>query len=274
MLWHVYIWRTQTSEWCQCYYVHVCNYENTTSLWICHTIVLDKDKKFYGVCCKALDLLKINCHVLSWDNHNPMLVERLCRYFNKGLTIMCNECDTVRVALECLLLLLYAWNSCPVPGTDISRSLVAVGCKFAFPIDFSSGKHWQLTSSPATVESYSKALATRLSACRKIADLLISETRDWHRALVNSCRPDPRVYLPGDIVFARRTTYLDASKGCIGKLEYKFTGPWQIIESLKGALYAIEHCLTPTQKEKKHALDLTLYPSELIPFEPVNGADT
>jgi hypothetical protein len=43
----------------------------------CHNIVLNKDKKFYGVCCKALDLLKFNCHVLSGDNHNPLLIERL-----------------------------------------------------------------------------------------------------------------------------------------------------------------------------------------------------
>ena len=41
----------------------------------CHTAILDKDTKFYGVCRKALDLLQINCHVLSGANHNPMLVE-------------------------------------------------------------------------------------------------------------------------------------------------------------------------------------------------------
>jgi hypothetical protein len=51
----------------------------------CHTSVLDKDSKFFGVCCEALDLLKINCHVLSGGNHNPMLVERVNRYINKGL---------------------------------------------------------------------------------------------------------------------------------------------------------------------------------------------
>jgi hypothetical protein len=106
-----------------------------------------------------------------------MLVERLCRYFNKGLTIMCNEQDTVHVALESLLLLLYAWNSCPVPGTDISRSLVAVGQEFSFPIDFSSSKHWQLMSSPATVDTYSKQLATQLSACPKVVELLAREQR-------------------------------------------------------------------------------------------------
>ena len=203
-----------------------------------------------------------------------MLVERLNRYFNKGLTIMCNERGTVRIALEALLLLLYAWNSCPVPGTDISHSLVAVGHEFTFPIDFSSGKHWQLTSSPATVESYSKQLAHRLSACREIAELLVREHREWHRALINSRRQDPRVYSPGDIVFARCATRSDASRGRVGKLEYKFTGPWRIVASLHGGSYSLEHCLHPKRTEKKHASDLTPYPSELIPFEPVDGADT
>ncbi len=98
--------------------------------------MLNKDSKFFGVCREALDLLKINCHILSGANHNPMLVERVNRYLNKELHIMCNEQDSIRVALEAILLLLYAWNSCPVPGMDISRSLVAVGLEFAFPINF------------------------------------------------------------------------------------------------------------------------------------------
>ena len=62
-----------------------------------------------------------------------------------------------------------------MPGTDISRSLVAVDREFAFPIDYSSGKHWELTSSPTTVVSSSKELATRLSACQEIAKLLVED---------------------------------------------------------------------------------------------------
>jgi hypothetical protein len=107
----------------------------------CHTVVLDKDSKFFGVCREALNLLQINCHVLSGDNHNPMIVERVNQYLTKGLKIMTNERDSVRIALEAVLLLLYAWNSCPIPGTDISRSLVAVSREFAFPIDYSTNKH-------------------------------------------------------------------------------------------------------------------------------------
>jgi hypothetical protein len=72
----------------------------------CHTVVLDKETKFFGVCKESLDLLKNNRHFLLGDNHNPMLVKRLRRYFNKGLRIMSNEHNLVRVALEALLLLL------------------------------------------------------------------------------------------------------------------------------------------------------------------------
>ena len=126
--------------------------------------------------------------VLLSANHNPMLVERVNRYVTKGLKIMCNERDSIRVALEAILLLLYAWNSCPVPGTDISRRLVAVGREFAFPIDYSGGKHWELTSSTTTVVSYSKELGTRLSACQEVAKLLVEEQRSYHRELTNARR--------------------------------------------------------------------------------------
>jgi hypothetical protein len=60
----------------------------------CHTAVMDKDSKFFGVCREALDLLQINCHILSSANHNPMLVEQINRYLNKGLRIMCNKSNS------------------------------------------------------------------------------------------------------------------------------------------------------------------------------------
>jgi hypothetical protein len=139
---------------------------------------------------------------------------------------MTNECNLVHVALESLLLLLYAWNSCPVPGTDISCSLVAVGRKFAFPINFSTGMHQESMSSPTTIESYSHDLSERPAVCHKIAILLVSEHCAWHRELINSRQHDPRIYKPNDIAFARRAVRSNASKGYVGKLEFVFTGPW------------------------------------------------
>jgi hypothetical protein len=115
---------------------------------------------------------------------------------------MTNEHDSVQIALEAILLLLYAWNSCPIPGTDISRSLVAVGREFTFPIDYSTNKHWELTSSPSSVDSYSKDLAICLAALCEVAQLLVHEHQAYHCELINSCRPDPRIYSIRDIVFA------------------------------------------------------------------------
>ena len=58
----------------------------------CHTIVLDTDSKFFGICRNAIDLLQINCHVQSSANHNPKIIKRVNQYLykDKGLKIMCN----------------------------------------------------------------------------------------------------------------------------------------------------------------------------------------
>ncbi len=55
---------------------------------------------------------------------------------------------------------------------------------------------------------------------------------------------------------------------------YAFTGSWCVTASLPGASYELQHVHSPTCHDKKHALDLSLYPIELIPFQPLDGADT
>ena len=52
-----------------------------------------------------------------------------------------------------------------------------------------------------------------------------------------------------------------------------FTGPWRIVNSLPGASYEIKFCAKPSRRDKKHAADLSPYPPELIPFEPLDSAD-
>jgi hypothetical protein len=84
--------------------------------------------------------------------------------------------------------------------------------------------------------------------------------------------PDPKIYLVGDIVFARRAVRSDATRGQVDKLTYPFTGPWQVIAKLHDALYKLKHHLTKS-KEKKHTSDLSPYPVELIPFQPLDGAN-
>jgi hypothetical protein len=187
---------------------------------------------------------------------------------------MTNERETVRIAAEAIFLLIYAWNSAPIPGTDLPCCLVALGRIFTFPIDFSSSKHLELTSSPSKVESFARDQATLLSYSRAIAKVLLEEHRAYHRELINSRRPDPRIFEIGDVVFAKRATKSVASKGRVGKLMFPMTGPWRVVEKLDGASYRIEHCLCKGHFEKKHASMLSPYPLELVPFEPIDGPDS
>ncbi len=76
------------------------------------------------------------------------------------------------------------------------------------------------------------------------------------------------------MVFTRRSVCSDASRGRVDKLQYAYTGPWCVTAALKGASYELEHCSTPNCKDKKHASNLSSYPIELIPFQPVEGSDT
>ncbi len=130
--------------------------------------------------------------------------------------------------MEAILLLLYAWNSAPIPGTDISRCFVALGREFQFPINFSANKHLERISTPASATSYSRDLATCLSALREVATLLVDEQQLYHREFIYAHQPNPKIYSVGNTVFAQRATQFDAGRGQVDTLIYPFTGPWLI----------------------------------------------
>ena len=237
-----------------------------------HTIVVDKDSKFRATFAETADLLGINIHILSGENHDGMLVERVNRFLNATLTIFCNERGTVLVAQEGILMALYAWNSAPIAGTDISRSLVVVGREFNFPIDFSADMHLHLTSSPKRAKSFAGRQAVLLKASRLVAKELVSQHRAMHRELINSRRPVPREYAVGDKVFARRSVKSDKSRGVVGKIKNAYTGPWEIVSKAEGGSYNLRHAVDG-RVGKRHAMHLSPFPHELIPFEPVDGPD-
>jgi hypothetical protein len=238
-----------------------------------HTIVIDKDSKFRKTFEETMNLLQINLHVASGGNHDPVLTERFHVFANKSLSLFCNERDSIRVAAEGLQLCKYAWNSAPVVGTDISRSLVCVGREFKFPIEYTSAAHVNLSPDPSATTSFAQVQEIVLSQSREIFRILIHEHRAWHREYVNSSRPDPLLYEINDLVFARRSVRSDRNKGRVGKIMIKHTGPWKIIEKLHGSSYKIKHCKSH-RIDKKHAAHLSPCPENLIPFPPLAGPDT
>ena len=119
-----------------------------------HTIVLDRDSKIFKIFKATCELLELNVHTLSSNNHDLMIVDRVTKYLNKGLKILCQEQESTQIGREGILLLIYGWNSCPIPMTDIYRSLVVCGREFTFPINFSSEQAIRLTTDRKWIESY------------------------------------------------------------------------------------------------------------------------
>jgi hypothetical protein len=243
------------------------------TLGLPHTIVIDKDSKFRKTFEETMNLLGINLHVASGGNHDPVLTERFHVFANKSLSLFCNERDSIRVAAEGLQLCKYAWNSAPVVGTDISRSLVCVGREFKFPIEYTANPHVNISLDPSATISFAQVQQTVLSQSREIFRILIHEHRAWHREYINNRRPDPLIYEINDLVFARRSVRSDRTKGRVGKIMIKHTGPWRILEKLAGSSYKLQHCKT-SKLDKKHAAHLSPCPEQLIPFPPLSGPDT
>jgi hypothetical protein len=130
----------------------------------------------------------------------------------------------------------------PHAQADISCSLVAVGREFTLLIDYSTGKHWELTLSPKTVMmTYSKEFAMQMTACHIVAELLVKEQHAYPREFINANWPDPRVYNIGNIVFAWCAVKSVSCKEQLDKLQYNFTGPWRVMAVLSGASYSLEH---------------------------------
>ncbi len=110
-----------------------------------------------------------------------MLVERVNRYFTKGLKIMTNEHDSICVTLEAIFLPIYAWNLVPYPVQTSLKAWLLLAMNLPFQLITPPTSIGSSLYSPISVESYSKDLATCLSALCKVAQLLVQEHRAYHR---------------------------------------------------------------------------------------------
>ena len=102
---------------------------------MCSVVVIDDGSTFKGVFMLMCKHLKINYWCLSRGNHHGNSVERYHRFLNKTQTIAGNDRGTNIVIKQNAETSQYAWNSAPINGTDISRSIAAIGREFRFPLD-------------------------------------------------------------------------------------------------------------------------------------------
>lgn len=127
----------------------------------------------------------------------------------------------------------FAWNSAPIDGTDVVRSLAAVGRAFRFPLDVELSPSPTLNDeSNSHLYQYLRDVSNESQFALSIVQILVEERRQSHQDHHNKNKTQPS-FKVGDIVKAHVQVQSNAAKGQVGKLSYQARGPFKIINHSK-----------------------------------------
>jgi hypothetical protein len=239
-----------------------------------HTVITNPDSKFKGQFKEAFAILRIHHHLSTRGHHAAILVEQFNRFLNAGFCVFNNDQDSNRVFVEGAQTLTYAWNSCPVIGTDLSQSLLTVGREFHFPIDFETNRQVSYDISNEEKKLFADNLTDLLLKSREVYLLLISEHQAAHHEYRNAQINNPREFKVKDIVFTNVQVQSKRSSGTVKKLSYIKRGPYKIIKDYKSGSYELEPTVGGSRATiKKHGSDLYLSPQSLVPHRSIDSSD-
>jgi len=231
----------------------------------CSTVVVDDGNSFKETFKTMCEILNIRYHLLAKGNHQALSVERFHRYLNKAVTIAANDRDSNTEFVPAACTAAYAWNSSPIDGTDIIRSIPAVGQEFKFPFDFHYSDIPQLTTDHASViRDYLSCTAANAAFATAILKILLEDRCTSHCERVNSTHTQPTFQL-GDIVTARVQVRSTSSTGTVGKLSYQSRGPFKITQKTDNGAYLVQKLdkSEDSPTSKFHGSDLYLLPPAL-----------
>jgi hypothetical protein len=227
-------------------------------------IITDPDSKFKGESKATFELFGIQHHLSARGNHNAILVERFNKFLNSGLHVFDNDGGTNRVFLEGAETLTYAWDSWPVLGTDLSRSLLTVGREFHFPIDFTTNRNFSFDATDKSTKSYAAEMTDLLQKCRIIYVMLIAEHRAAHREYRNAQINKLREFKFNDIVFTivQEEVQSKQGSGMVKRLAHVKRGPYRIVKDYKSGATSYSQLMgDQKQRSKSMAPTSILAPS-------------
>lgn len=242
---------------------------------MCGLVVVDAASSFlsvFQIMCEKI--LGIRFHPASRGNHKAVSVERFFRYLNKAVTIAANDRNTNQVFIETSHCAAYAWNSSCIDGTDISRSVVAVGREFKFPLDIAlSDAPTPVDGSVFAVHAFLRLAQENSQFATKILQLLTEERRSYHRERANETR-NQQLFALGDLVMVRVAVQSQASNNRVAKLTYRLRGPYEVVDVLGHGAYNLQKFGNRDgPKLKYHAEDISMLPPAIRPVEPLDGPD-
>ena len=241
---------------------------------LCYLVVIDDGTPFKAAFTSACDSLKIPFECAAKRNHKSLLVEKFHRFLNKVVTIAASDRGTLDCFVEAGISAGYAWNSAPIDGTDIIRSIPAIGRELRFPLDISLTALPKLTDNRAnSVVEYLRLTDKDRIFSTEILKILIEDRRTAHRDRINN-NCNVVTLLHGDVVMARREVMNDKAKNKVGKLTYQVSGPFVITKATgHGSYYARKFKDKNSAEQKFMVEDLYPLPPSLLPYDPIDGAN-
>jgi len=168
----------------------------------------------------------------------------------------------------------YAWNASPIDGTDIVRSVPAIGRTLRFPLDIDLAAMPDLIDNQSeSVVAYLRYLQRDVPFARQLLAYLVEDRRLIHRERVNK-----KQYLvkhkPGDIVMAKVDVQSKRSVGWIAKLVYQSKGPFVVVEDTGFSAYMVRRYGKPDSALRKFMTeDLYMLPLAILPCEHFDTPD-
>ena len=241
---------------------------------LCGLVVVDADSKFRSTFESMCKILGIRFHAAARGNHKAVSVERYFRVLNKAVTIGANDRGTNAVFVEVAQCTEYAWNSSVIDGTDIIRSVAAVGREFKFPLDLIlSAPPQPVDADVSAVHNYLRLAQNQSKFSTEILKILIEDRRSYHRERMNQSR-NQKLFQLGDIVMVRVSVQSKAAEDRVAKLSYRLRGPYEITSVSGHGAYNVRKLGMPDGAELTyHAENISLLPPVLRPVEPLDGPD-
>ena len=199
-------------------------------LGVCHLVILNDGCPFKGVFSIMCKVLNINFDILAKRNHKGLRVKKFHRCLNKAITIAAEDRETNDIFVAASVAAGYAWNSSPIDGTGILRSVPVIGRELWFPLDIDLSALPSLVSNNAeSVISYLRLTDSNCHFATVILKILIEDRRTTHAERINNGRNILTIH-PGDIVMAHTAVQSDKIKDKVAKIRYQVRGPFQIIK--------------------------------------------
>ena len=244
-------------------------------------VIVDAGSQFAGLVQRMCGTLGIPFHAVTRENHRAILCERFHRFLNKVQRIHLRQCCSMDEWIKGTLFAVYAWNSAPVDGTNIVRSVAAIARDFPFPIDTEQDQIATPAHSNTGQQILDHVSATfpMLASQRTILRLLIEDRREHHRELKNRTRKEKQ-FAPGDMVVVRKQVTSGDTYGP-AKLRLRARGPCRVLEEVDGGgSYRIQRMPFGNndghkgKPYKESAARMEKLPSSLVLHKLTDGIDT